>query len=171
MIKNRKDFPKLLYTHNCKVGLELGVSRGGFSYYLNTHHTFEKFYGIDSWNSRGRNATQYISAIRKLKKFTNVEVYRGLFEEMLSIFPDEYFDFIYIDGYAHLGNISKDTNQNTIEQWYCKVAPGGIYSGHDYCSKFPLNVATVDSFCKEINKQLNVTIETDSEEPSWWVIK
>ncbi len=31
-------------------------------------------------------------------------VLRATFAEALALFPDEYFDLVYLDGYAHTGN-------------------------------------------------------------------
>jgi hypothetical protein len=168
MISGRNDIPKLLKKYNCTIGVELGVSEGRYSKHLLKNHNFDAFYSIDSWNSRSHGIEEYIAAYTSLKKYDNTHIYRATFEEILPIFPDEYFDFIYIDGYAHLGN------ESTIEQWYTKLKPGGIYSGHDYDKKYSLTKKNIDKLCCTYNLKLNTTEvrpKVVDRYASWWVIK
>ena len=86
-------------------------------------------------------------------------------------FPDNYFDFIYIDGFAHTGNESGQTLKN----WFKKVKVGGIVSGDDYHSDWPIIKETTFYFCKKFNFQLCITniYDTDiySQYPSWFFFK
>jgi hypothetical protein len=94
------------------------------------------------------------------------------FEEALSLFEDETFDFIYVDGYAHSGQLGGET----IFDWYPKLKKGGVLSGDDYDEEvWPLVVGAV----KEIASQLNATVyitgvkksDSYSNYASWAIIK
>tara|TARA_Y100000310_G_scaffold342132_1_gene443923 strand:+ start:2537 stop:3076 length:540 start_codon:yes stop_codon:yes gene_type:complete len=177
-IKNRTDFHLLLKKHNCKTGIELGVGSGRYSEHLINSHDFTAFYSVDSWNSRAHLVDQYIDAYNRLKIYNNAYIYRASFEEVFNTFEDNYFDFIYIDGYAHNGS------DLAIEQWYSKLKVGGIYSGHDYIDenypgrdskgrliyeKYLETKQAVDVLCRDHNKQINLT--SADKYPSWWLIK
>jgi predicted O-methyltransferase YrrM len=162
-INKRSELHLLLNTYNCQIGVELGVSGGGYSNYLLSNHAFKEFYCIDSWTSRAHKIDQYITAYNRLKHHNNVNILRADFTEIRSMFEDNFFDFIYIDGYA------ADGNDPTIQEWYQKLKPGGIYSGHDYHKEWNLTIENVDKLCRENNKKLSLTHE--DKYPSWWFIK
>lgn len=54
-------------------------------------------------------------------------------------FPDEYFDFIYIDGDHEYEGIKAD-----LDNWYPKVKKGGVLAGDDYAPKYPGVIQAVD---------------------------
>ena len=94
------------------------------------------------------------------------------FDEALSLFPDEYFDFIYIDGYAHTGQ----DNGKTLTDWWPKLKKGGVFSGDDYHSDWPNTMRVVNEFTAQNNLKLNIfkfTAEKGrwSNYPSWYTIK
>ena len=168
ILQTRKNFIELLEKHNCKIGIELGVAGGKFSKFLVDNYCFKEYYCVDSWNSRAHLVDQYTTTYQKMKHseitdWQNINIYRATFEEVLPLFPDSYFDFIYIDGYAHTGN------DNTIQEWWPKIKQGGIYAGHDYDKKYILTKENVDNFCCLNNLNLNVTV--NDKYNSWWVIK
>lgn len=170
ILQTRKNFIELLKEHNCKIGIELGISSGKFSKFLVDNYCFKEYYCVDSWNSRSHLVEQYMAAYKRLKRseitdWQNINIYRATFEEVLPLFPDNYFDFIYIDGYAHTGQ----EGGKTIEDWYCKLKPEGVYAGHDYDKKYILTKKNVDKFCSLNNLNLNVTVKDKFN--SWWVIK
>lgn len=161
-IKCREDIPSLITTPK-PIGIELGVAGGRFSTLLNKKYQFERFYCIDKWNDN-HNIKEYYDALHRLNE-KNIYVLRMSFDEAITLFEDNFFDFIYIDGYAHTGQDSGDT----INSWYSKLKNGGIYAGHDYnIESWPKNVKYVDSFLYKINKKPNLTTEKWS---SWWIRK
>lgn len=165
-MKNRNEIHLLLKEKGCKIGVELGVAKGFFSKYLTDNHYFEKFYCIDKWNDHhDENEKNYV--INLFKEKENIEILQTDFEKALDLFSDEYFDFIYIDGYAHTGQ----NEGRTLRQWYSKLKSGGIFSGHDYCyQKWPKTFDQVNKFLKEeLKYEINVTQE--KIEPSWYIIK
>jgi len=62
----------------------------------------------------------------------------------------------------------------TLEEWWRKLRPGGVLSGHDYHPDWPATVKVVDEFVALHGLALGVTREYDKarqEFPSWWVKK
>ena len=173
-IKNRKELHYLINDHKCKIGCELGVAKGRYSKYLVENCNFDQFFCIDSWDSRGHNTEEYKLACNNLKQFKNINIVRTDFLNALSMFEDNFFDFIYVDGYAHTGN-------NFIFEWYSKLKNNGIYAGHDYHIFFEKNIHNVNTLCTKYNKQVNLTGEECNNNinknirpsvlPSWWFIK
>ena len=164
----REDIPSLITTSSSPIGVELGVAEGKFSIQLLERYNFKEYYCIDSWNSRRREShsiREYVQTYNKLKQFKSANIIRATFKEVLNEINDEYFDFIYIDGNAKSGQ----EDGETILNWYCKLKPGGIYSGHDYYKKYPLTIKYVNEFADKYKKQLNFT--TERKFKSWWMVK
>jgi len=160
----RKDFPRLFRKFNCKVGVELGVARGDFSKDC-LKHNWDEFYSIDRWGGdRGHGDKEYFNALKMLSK-KGAYVLKSSFEDSIQLFDDLYFDFIYIDGYAHTGQ----DNGKTLELWYSKLKKGGIFAGHDYHKEWQATINTVNNFSKEQGKQISLT--KGDQYPSWFFIK
>ena len=45
-------------------------------------------------------------------------------------YPDEYFDFIYVDARHDFKGVTVD-----MEAWWPKLRPGGIFAGRDYMTQ------------------------------------
>ena len=165
-MKNRNQIHILLKEKQCKIGVELGVAKGSFSKYLTDNHLFEEFFCIDKWNDH-HDEKEKNHVINLFKNKTNIKICQMDFEQAIDLFPDEYFDFIYIDGYAHTGQ----NEGKTLRQWYSKLKSGGIFSGHDYCAKrWPKTFNQVNQFLKEeLKYQINFTEE--EIDPSWYIFK
>lgn len=166
MIKNRNDIPKLLKKLNVKIGVELGVAAGQYSQVLNNFHTFEKFFCIDKWNDH-HNELEKLKVQNMFKDDRNVIIMHSTFSEALAKFDDSFFDFIYIDGYAHTGQ----DGGSTLREWFPKLKNGGIFAGHDYCkSRFPKTYNNVNLFLRD---NLGYKIHTTGENvfPSWYIKK
>ena len=119
MIPTRNDLVRLLDRLDARVGVELGVAKGNFSHHLVTRHRFERFYLIDKWNDHHDSAEkQFVEA--RFAKQPNVVILHDTFANCVGRFPDGYFDFIYIDGYAHTGQ----DKGRTLSAWYSKLKPG-----------------------------------------------
>lgn len=165
-IKSRLYIHELLAKHGVKIGAELGVASGVYSKYLTENHTFVEYYGIDKWNDH-HNEKEKNSVFEYFKEKKNVKIMHMSFDDALALFPDNYFDFIYIDGYAHTGQ----NDGQTIRNWYNKLKKGGIYSGHDYCEKtWPKTYYQVN---KIVHDELGYEVQKTSEprESSWYIIK
>ena len=158
------------------VCVELGVAEGVFSELILANYDVEHLYSIDMWaGDRGHDLLQYQRAVTRLQPYASKNtIIKSTFAQALPSFPDNFFDFIYIDGYAHTG---QDDGQ-TLVDWWRKLKSGGLFAGDDYHSEeWPLTVQAVDNFCSEHNLQLNI-YEFENEDnnhwcrfPSWYVIK
>lgn len=169
-LEKRHDIIKLVKPNG--IGIELGVAEGVFSERILESQRLHYLYGVDLYNSDNHNINQYKRALTRTSCFRNsYELLRMSFSEALGLFPDNYFDFIYIDGYAHTGQ----DNGQTLYDWYPKLKRGGIFSGDDYHPHFPQTIEAVDRFSKEYDIPTNV-IECHepysvwSEYPTWYMI-
>jgi len=167
----REDITSLLSPGS--IGVELGVAEGSFSARLLKSPALTHLYSIDMWaGDGGHTVEQYKKALRKLLPHRERNsVLRMRFDEALDLFPDEFFDFIYVDGYAHTG----EEDGQTFRDWFPKLKKGGIFSGDDYHPEWPLVVKEIDKFVAEKKLDLFVT-NFPSEEDSFsrfptWVVR
>ena len=69
----------------------------------------------------------YEGLVESFKDLPSVVIHRGLSEDVLPTFTDNYFDWVYIDG-NHQYEFAK---QDFILSWQ-KTKPGGYVCGHDW---------------------------------------
>lgn len=169
---NRIDIVKLLKPG--WTGVELGVARGEFSESLLANSELKLLYSIDMWaGDRGHDTLQYCEALGRLLKFAHRSfVIKLRFDKALPLFPDEFFDFIYVDGYAHTG----EENGETLRDWWPKLKTGGIFAGDDYSPRWPAVMREVDTFAREHDLSLMLiepkTLQGGmSRSPSWFAYK
>ena len=143
-LRNREDIARLI--PRAGLGIELGVAWGVFSDALLEHSELTHLYSVDMYaGDRGHDDDQYRAASERLARHgSRSSLLRMRFEEALSLFPDNHFDFIYIDGYAHTGQ----NDGRTLEDWWPKLKTGGLFSGDDFSPHWPKNVAVVNRFAK-----------------------
>jgi hypothetical protein len=121
---------------------------------------------------RGHDNAQYARAIRALmgnrERSTLIKM---KFEEAVGIFYDEFFDFIYVDGYAHNG----EEGGKTFYDWYPKLRGGGVLAGHDYSSQWPEVISAVDAFVSALKLPLFVINDQSGDwnfgSASWFIVK
>lgn len=106
-----------------------------------------------------------ICVINKFKDDSRIKIMHSLFSDAVKEFSDGYFDFIYIDGYAHTG---QDSGQ-TLDMWWPKLSNGGFFGGHDYHSDWKPTIISVDNFCNKHNLKIQLTSE--ERYPSWYLFK
>lgn len=154
------------------VGIELGVAAGGFSRRMLESEKFRRLYGVDMYAGGKHDTNEYLNALRHVG-FSNptYSLLRMDFESALSIFDDNYFDFIYIDGFAHTG----EEGGKTILDWARKLKLGGIIGGDDYHADWPLVTWAVNDFAKRMGTAVYVTSEREtanySRYPTWFLRK
>ena len=154
------------------IGIELGVAEGHFSEALLKDSQLAFLYSVDMYaGDRGHDIDQYKRALTRLAPYrARNSVLKMRFDETISLFADNYFDFIYIDGYAHTG----EEGGKTLHDWYPKAKPGSIFAGDDY--NFPLVAKAVDQFV-EMHKLKLYVIEFEKGDnpshnnPGWITIK
>lgn len=158
---NRREHVVRLFKNDA-VGVELGVAAGDFSERILKHDHVAYLFSIDMWaGDRGHGVDQYREAIVRLDPYRQRNmIMRMRFDEALPLFSDESLDFIYVDGYAHDGEL----NGRTFRDWFPKLRKGGIIAGDDYSPEWPLVVAAVDAFAAANNLEVHVI---DCHENSW----
>ena len=167
---NKVDF---LYTlPENGIGIELGVGRGGYSLEICRRSPLSKIYGIDRYTDKTHTEEQMKNMLSLLEDEIKTGRYtflRGTFESHVNSFDDETFDFIFIDGYANSGQ----ENGKTLDDWWPKLKPGGIFSGHDYCDRYYQTKNVVDKFINIHDLELYTIDELTSENdyPSWYTFK
>lgn len=165
-LNSRNDFVNLLNLFNLNNNwVELGVATGGFNHIL-VKSGRATVWGIDRWSDH-HDLKEYVSAINLLNPYTNSKLLRASFEEALHLFEDNFFDFIYIDGYAHTGQ----NGGETLTSWYPKLKNGGILAGHDYAPPWEENIKVVNEFLSKNSLNLNLIGKGVDKYPSWWTIK
>ena len=144
---------------------EIGVWRGDFSERILKITEPKKLHLIDPWQFQGDNFPEtwyggkkaqnqkdmnknYNYIVNKFKNRDNVEINRGLSEDVLQQFDDGYFDWVYIDGNHFYEFVKKD-----FELSFLKVKKDGIIAGDNYFwkSKKDLDYSVeraVDEFVK-----------------------
>lgn len=128
LIKDRTELLK--YIPQDGIAAEVGVNKGEFSELILTLCKPKILHLVDAWSN-----SNYPSALGDLveQKFKDqikdkkVEINKGFSTEVLPKFPDEYFDFVYIDT-DHSYQVTKE------ELKICNriVKQDGIIAGHDF---------------------------------------
>ena len=130
------------------VGAEIGVHLGDFSEKILEIVKPNKLHLIDPWkhevsatyenawyggvvkNGQEEMDARYANIYTKFKReiaSKQIEVHRGYSDIVLAQFPDEYFDWVYIDGNHLYEYVKKD-----IELSFRKTKIGGYITGDDY---------------------------------------
>ena len=152
------------------IGIELGVAKGEFAERILKMDMLSEFHGVDKYDDH-HDEKEYQQTLKRLMKYKNYTLHRMTFIDALKLFPDNHFDFIYIDGYAHTGQ----ENGKTLDDWYKKCKIGGIFSGDDYCVQYKKTIKSVDEFVKKHDLELHLIkcFENTiwSRNPTWYVYK
>jgi hypothetical protein len=166
-MKTREEIIQLIPKNT--IGAEIGVFEGAFSEYIidvvkpKGYYLVDLFTGkADSGDKNGENMRHvnldhvYTTLLEKYKNIDNVQLYRGKSNDFLNSLPDNYLDFIYIDGDHGYEGCKSD-----LLLAKNKVKKNGIIAGHDYCERFATVMKAVDEFVAEFN--LNVTFTTEDK--------
>jgi hypothetical protein len=130
------------------VAVEIGVHIGDFAQEIIDVVSPMELHLIDPWKhetsltykdawygGKAKNGQKEMDkrCLRVHKRFRHeihkgqVYIHRGYSGDILNQFPDEYFDWIYIDGNHLYEYVKKD-----LELSFCKTKPGGYITGDDY---------------------------------------
>jgi hypothetical protein len=130
----------ILEGEQLQIGAELGVYRGDFA--LNTLSKWKscsKYVLVDLWGHQDNYAdnsnkvdsghqANYEYTMGRLGNFSHLlEVCRNYTTTCAERYPDEYFDFIYVDARHDYKGVLVD-----LHAWWPKLKVGGIIGGHDY---------------------------------------
>lgn len=151
-------------------GIELGVARGIFSKRMIDSGKFAVFFGVDIYGDI-HDTDEYKRTLKYIGLNSNYHLLRMGFEDALDVFEDEFFDFIYIDGFAHTG----EEGGRTLIDWYQKLKVGGVMAGDDYHDDWPLVKWAINDFVKKTEVELKVTGGYENNPycnyPSWFFVK
>lgn len=142
---------------------EIGVANGNFSKCILHISKPLNLHLIDSWEEQAfdylddiNNVCQslqdsrYQSVKKKFIKFPQVKIHKGYSLKMAKVFPDHYFDWIYLDANHTYEQVKAD-----LAAWYQKIKPEGIITGNDYTLKPNIGVIrAVDEFMKKHNLEM-----------------
>ncbi len=144
---------------------EIGVNQGEFSQSILTLNRPKKLHLIDVWGSARYHSGLYDNVKAKFATQLSegtVEINKGYSTEVLPTFPDNYFDWVYIDS-AH----DYQTTADELSILKTKMKKGGFICGHDYVNSCWRNavkygvVEAVHEFCaKEDWEMAYLTSET-----------
>lgn len=168
-LKYRQDVTKLINGEG--IGIELGIAEGVFhERVLQNSNLF--MYGVDMYCDRAHDDKEYKRALKRVLQYPcRSSILKMRFDEALGMFPDNFFDLIYIDGYAHTGQ----ENGKTLEDWWPKLKVNGVFAGDDYHERWPMVIDVVNKFVKQKNQKLQIIDCHEKvrwcEFPTWYVIK
>lgn len=153
------------------IGIELGVAAGSFSARMVHSGRFIRYFGVDVYGD-GHSVKEYKKALLAVGLTENYSLLRMTFDQALDLFPDNHFDFIYCDGYAHTG----EEGGRTLIDWFPKLKTGGVMAGDDYDAEaWPLVVWAVNDVVAQLDVPLMVTDKV-TDQPynkyrSWYFVK
>ena len=166
---SRHDVVKLV--KSAGIGIELGTAGGDFSRRVLENSDLEYLYTVDMFDPDGG---RYRTAVQNLMSFKNrSSIIKMKFSEAADVFEYQYFDWVYIDGFAHTGQ----ENGQTFNDWWPKVKPGGVFSGDDYNQvHWPLVVENLNIFAERKKQDIYVIDcapgdDWASKQPTWFMIK
>lgn len=116
----------------CEIGTYRGESTAIF---LNEFKDIDEYVGVDPYsvdfNSDGLFTPELVKEIEneflaKIKNYPSARLLKKSSVDASKDFPDQYFDFIYVDGCHQEASVISDINS-----WLPKVKKGGFMSFHD----------------------------------------
>ena len=158
------------YKKSDLICAELGVFQGHNAVYMLETDSTMLLYLIDGYVNMENDP--YPNGIADLIKEAEENLFpfkdrivwiRKQAEEAVKDYPDEYFDYVYIDA-NHFEGIFKD-----ITDWYPKVKAGGILAGHDI--GMPTVEEAVGKFIHENNIKNWGISHIEAKESDWWIFK
>lgn len=164
-----KGLSQFVSVMNKPIGLEIGCETGKTTKHLLDCNPDLKLYSIDPYKSYEDWNGVFLNRMETLKQETlsMLQPYSQRFKLLNStsdyavkFFFNETFDFIFIDGLHTYDQVSKD-----CENYYDKLKPGGIFSGHDYTAIEGVNKAVVE-FAARVGKEISTT-----ENDVWYWVK
>jgi len=131
----RNDLAVLFAEFGFKLGVEVGVEKGVYSEILLKVNPGLSLHGIDPllvYKNYREHIHQdemdtFLDEILERTSGCDYTFHRSFSLDAVKEFPDESFDFVYIDANHDFQNTTND-----IAEWSKKVKVGGIVSGHDY---------------------------------------
>jgi Methyltransferase domain len=151
------------------VCAEIGVYRGAFSYYILKVTKPKLLHLIDPWeaytdpglppkyareNPEQKQMDEIYERVCERYNSPQVQIHRAGSEDITQQFPDNYFDWIYLDGDHRYEGVLGD-----LKAFHAKVKSGGIVAGDDYAR--PKSNWSQDG----VTRALDEILTTDLYEP------
>jgi predicted O-methyltransferase YrrM len=133
--------------------VEIGVARSFTLTRILQNTELSEYWAVDPWVSYDfvigdRWESWYLKACRRMLHFPQLRILRMDSALAASMFPDGYFDMVYIDADHRYEFVLLD-----IKSWLPKVRKGGILGGHDYgCHGTPGVKKAVDECFMEVEQ-------------------
>ncbi|SFJ15774.1 class I SAM-dependent methyltransferase [Planctomicrobium piriforme] len=182
-IRNRNGIARFLSDAGLNDRIaEIGVRTGNHLEHLVANSKASHFIGVDAWTSAGPSSQNDVGASqlqldelersvreRFAKYGSRGQIVKGFSHEVAANYPDESFDFIYIDADHSYAAVRRD-----LEAWFPKVRKGGILAGHDYVQHTSNRVtfgviSAVDEFVSKHG--LDPPVVTPDRWASWILFK
>lgn len=150
----------LLKDLDSPVGVEIGCSEGHTTIHLLNCNPTLKLTSIDpyvnyvDWNGNMLNDRDhfYNKTVDMLKGYSDrFTMVRDFSDNVVEHFEDESLDFIFVDGLHTYDQVLKDCHN-----YYSKVKPGCLFSGHDFTVIEGVNRA-VKEFAAIVGKEIMTT--------------
>lgn len=148
---------------------ELGVARGGFAADMIKRPDVRELWLIDCWGpypeadpqdtsvwDHAVGETLYQKVKARFQNDSRVHILRMLIEDAAKKFPQNYFDFVYVDaGHTY------DAVRRHLNLFYPLLKPGGLLAGHDYWNTGDVQHVkdvrrAVDDWCAENGLAISV---------------
>lgn len=153
------------------VVAELGVDEGDYSADIISHNQPLKLHLVDLWSSQRYNTKKKVKVQERFSKEIengSVEINFGLSTVVSEIFPDNYFDWIYID--------TTHAYEQTLLELHAykpKMKENGVIAGHDFVrwaenglARFGV-IEAVSEFCVKENWEFLYLTMENSNLPSF----
>jgi hypothetical protein len=113
-------------------GVEIGVDKGVHSKQILDIVEPDHLVLVDIWEETESyphydHSNNYLTTCKTMRFEKNVSILKMDSTVATTQFPDNYFDWVYIDGDHNYEGVLKD-----LHSWYPKIKEGGIISGDDY---------------------------------------
>ncbi len=172
MAKHGTALDRLIREKNLKVIAEVGIEHGKLLRHLlksPSSEVIEEYWAVDPWKPVGlkygpklgyRTGQEWFDIYKTvcgyMRWFKQLRVLKMPSVEAAKLFPEKYFDLVYIDGDHCFLAVTDDT-----QAWLPKIKEGGIIGGHDF------NIGNVRKAVVEIFGEDN--IKSPEEDRKVWL--